>query len=136
MAQSFFGRLEKLARMLILGLIACVLAVVAGLSATVAMGTFPLAVFLSGLLFVTCFFGIVGLAYALGKALLQRAAWDRISPVLTLLIGLLLLFTLSELPFIGVLFRTLFIFLGSGVAIATRFGTGRPWNLDPMIEGQ
>jgi hypothetical protein len=135
MAQAFTRSPGQLARLALVGLAGSGLVIAASLSATVAMGTFPLAVFLSSLLFGVCFHGIIGLAYALGKALLLRAAWDRLSPVLILLYGMLLLFTLNELPILGVLFRVLFLILGSGVAITTRFGTGRSWNLDPLIEG-
>jgi hypothetical protein len=135
MAKMFSRPVSQLARLAVLGLAGAALIVTTCFSASFTMSTFPLVVFLGGLLFLAGFTGIVALAYALGKALLQRAAWGHLSPVASLLLGAYLLFALSELPVLGVFFRVFLFCLGSGIVIATRFGTGTSWNLDSMIEG-
>ena len=135
MGETFSRPVGKLARLALLGLAGVGLVLAVSISATFAIATFPLAIFLGSLMFLAGFSGMVSLAYALGKALLLRAAWGHLSPVVALLLGSFLLLALNELPVLGVVFRVFILFLGSGVVIATRFGTGQPWSLEPMNEG-
>ena len=134
MGETFSQPFTMLARLALTGLAGAVLVAGLSLSATFAMSTFPLAIFLGSALFLASFAGIVSLAYALGNALFRRADWGTLSPVLMLLLGIFLLFSLIELPFVGVIFRLLLICLGAGVVVTTRFGTGQPWTLEIFRE--
>jgi hypothetical protein len=134
MGEAFSQPLGNLARLALAGLVGAVLVAGLSLSATFAIGTFPLAVFLSSALFLASFAGIVALAYAIGNNLLRRAGWGHLSPVVMLMLGVFLLFTLTELPLVGIIFRLVFVFLGAGAIITTRFGTGQPWTLETFRE--
>lgn len=122
-----------LLRLVLIGLLAGILMVIIAISSALVMGTFPLTIFLGSVLFLSGFIGYVVLAYALGHALFVRAAWN-FSPIYSLLLGLLILFALGEIPFVGIILKVIFASLSVGVVIATRFGTGRPWNLSPLWE--
>jgi len=123
-----------LVRLTLSGLLAGVLLIAIGVSSALSMGTFPLILFLGSLLFLSTFLGFVALSYGLGNRLLRKAGWDHLSPIYALLLGLLVLFSISQIPYLGLLFQGLAASLSLGAVIATRFGTGRPWNLAPLLE--
>jgi hypothetical protein len=133
MEQALEGPSAGLLRLLLIGLVTGILIAVIAISSALMMGTFPLTIFLGSILFLSGFVGYVALAYALGHALFVRAAWGR-SPMYSLLLGLLILFALGEIPLAGIILKVIFASLSVGVVIATRFGTGRPWNLSPLWE--
>lgn len=124
----------SLPRQAALGLL--VIVVFAGImvSAALTTSTFPLTVFLVSLLFLCTIFGLVAVAYAVGRRLLARAGWESLSPLVALLLGLVLVFALSELPLLGLLVKAALASLAVGVVVFTRFGTGRGWNLSPLRE--
>ena len=105
-----------------------------GFGAVLARVTFPLTILAAFALFVFSVWGYLSLAYTLGRVLLLRAGWLRTSLSAALALGLLLLLPLSRIPFVGTLFTLLFLSLGLGVVIATRFGSNEPWNLTPLLE--
>lgn len=121
-------------RALLLGLCGLVIVVVIGITASFTMLTFPLVILLGLMLFMGAFVGFTSLAYALGRSLLLRAGWGHLSPLISLLLGILILFSVSEIPWVGVAFKILVASLSLGAAIATRFGSGQPWNLDCLSE--
>ena len=123
-----------LVRMAILGLLTGILLAAIAISSALTMGTFPLTIILGSVLFLSGFLGVVALAYTLGRILLARADWNYLSPIYALLLGLLILFALGEIPYLGIVLQILFGSLGVGVIIITRFGTGRPWNLSALTE--
>jgi hypothetical protein len=105
-----------------------------GLGAVLARITFPLTILAAFALFTFSVWGYLSLAYTFGRILLLRAGWLQSSALTALALGLLLLLPLSRIPFIGALFTLLFLSLGLGVVIASRFGSNEPWNLTSLLE--
>ena len=134
MAKAFSHSWVRLLRLTLLGLLAGLLVVIAGVSSALAMGTFPLSLFLGMVLFLGGLLGSVALAYQIGRSLLVRAGWRDLSPLVALLLGELLLFPLMNIPVVGFLVILLLMCLGLGVTIATRFGSGHPWSLISFTE--
>lgn len=130
--KAFSNTLRGLVRLAVLGLLTTILVIAVGVSSALTMGTFPLTIFLGSILFLCGFVGSVALAYTLGRELLTRADWDHLSPLYALLVGLLILFSLSRLPFVGIVFTIVFTCTGIGGMIATRFGSGLLWDLSPL----
>ena len=110
------------------------------LMAAVAIGTavtritFPLVIITSLTVTVLSLWGYLALAYTLGRHLLMRADWIESSPLAAMFLGLLLLHPLVSLPLIGVIFIVLFVSIGLGVVITTRFGSAKPRDLNPLLE--
>ncbi len=123
-----------LARLFAIGFLSILLFVIVGASSALAVGTFPMVLFIGGLFFIGIFLGGVALAYRLGRFLLARAGWGTISPFYPLFLGQLLLYSLFNLSFVGIICLVLVVSLGLGAAIATRFGTGQPWSLKSLSE--
>jgi len=67
------------------------------------------------------------------REIVQRMDADS-SPLFGLFLGLLILFALSRIPLLGILITILYVSLGMGCVIATRFGTGQSWNLSALTE--
>lgn len=105
-----------------------------GLLSILAVHTMPLPFILLGILFLASIFGVTILAYRLGSAMLNRAGWTSRSPMTSLALGTLILFALTNVPYLGSLFLILVLLTGAGTSIATRFGSGRSWNLLPLME--
>jgi len=134
MGQALSNSALRLLRIFLVGLLAAVLVGAIGIGSALAISTFPLTIILGGLLFVSGFVGFVAIAFTLGRALLRRAEWQQTSPLISLLLGLLLLYSLGEILLVGVLLNVVFISLGIGVVITTRFGSGVAWSLSPLKE--
>jgi hypothetical protein len=130
------GRLSQgtseIARLAVLGLVVTVLTAAIGISSALAVGTFPLIFILAAALFLSGFIGYVALGFALGKQLLIRAQWEHLSPLYALLLGIWILFGLSQVPFLGLALKVIFLAVSIGVVIDSRFGTGQPWSLSVL----
>ncbi len=125
---------RNLIRITLLGLLISIVVFTIGLSSSLTMETFPLAVFLGSILFISAFLGFVSLAYALGHLLTIRAGWDKVSPILAYLLGLTLLFALAKIPYLGLPMRLIVLMTGVGLITGTRFGSGKPWSLSALHE--
>lgn len=134
MERAYSASPGELGRLTLLGLLAGLLLIALAASSAVAMSTLPLTIVLASLVFLGSFAGFIALAYTFGRALLTRAAWSHLSPLYALLLGLLILFSLMHLPLVGIFFQFLFFSLSIGVMVATRLGSGQPWNLAPLLE--
>ena len=119
-------------RLSVLGLLALILAAILGMSASIRMLTLPLAFFVAVVLYIAVIFGLTALAFTLGKWLLQRAGWEYFSPIWAFLLGLVILFGLNEIPYLGILARLVIITLSSGVVLAAQFYSGRTWDLSVL----
>lgn len=128
------GQTRQYLRYILLGGVVFLFAGVLMLSASLSMGTFPLVFILGFVLFLCAFSGSVLVKYALGNLLLQRAGWGHLSPVYALLLGTLIVVPLTNVPFLGMVLHILLILFGTGVVIATRFGTGKAWTFAPLEE--
>jgi hypothetical protein len=101
---------------------------------TFAIHTMPVIILLLiGFLFASAV-GMVAIAFTIGKALLNRAEWLQRSPILTLAFGILLLFSLTRIPYLGGISLLLLWFVGTGISILTRFGSGEAWHLQSLME--
>ncbi len=123
-----------LLRLTLFGLLTGIVMAAIGISAALTMSTFPLIFILAIALFVSAFSGFLTLSYTLGHQLMQEAGWGDSSPLYGLFLGLLILFALSQVPFLGILLQIFYVSLGMGCVIATRFGTGQSWNLSALYE--
>ncbi len=126
--------ISGLLRIILLGLLVVVLVAAVAVSASLVAATFPLTVLLGSVLFMSALLGYLAFSYGLGRRLLARADWQYLSPLYALLLGLLITFALAQLPLLGVLLKLLFGSLGIGLVVLTRFGSGQPWSLRPLLE--
>jgi hypothetical protein len=125
---------RQLLRFLAIGLLVAVLFVAVGVAAVLSMHTFPVPFLLVGIFFLIALGGTVGLTYALGRAAFRWGRLAEHSPLLSYGMGTLLLYALSQVPFLGPVVLLAAWSIGVGVVIATRFGSGRPWTLEPLME--
>ncbi len=119
---------------ILLGIGFGLLIVVFGIGAALARITFAFTILAALALVVLAVWGFLVAAYTLGRLLLSRAGWASGSPVLGLGLGLLLLLPLARIPLVGGIAMIVYIGLGLGLAITTRFGSGEPWSLIPLLE--
>jgi hypothetical protein len=123
-----------LLRYLLVGLLA-----VAGLGAVALLSAFyvhtiGLPFLLGAILILAALIGSQALALALGRGLLRRAAWAGGSPLVSLLVGTVLLYAVTRVPLLAPLGLAVMGTAGAGAALTTRFGGRRTWTLDPLRE--
>ncbi|HEY43656.1 MAG TPA: hypothetical protein G4O11_06710 [Anaerolineae bacterium] len=134
MAQDLSKGWQRVLKFFAVGVLMVVILGAVGLLSILAVHTMPLPFILLGILFLASFSGVVALAYQLGFAMLARAGWTSRSPLVSLVLGTLILFALTNVPYLGSIFLIMVLLTGAGTSIATRFGSGKPWNLLPLME--
>jgi hypothetical protein len=72
-------------------------------------------------------FGRVVLFYFFGESLINAFGKSKVSPLLAVVLGLILVSLVSFIPVIGVLFTFVMSIVGWGVVIRTKFGTTENW---------
>jgi hypothetical protein len=72
-------------------------------------------------------FGRVVLFYFFGESLINAFGKNKVSPLLAVVLGLILVSLVSFIPVIGVLFTFFMSIVGWGVVIRTKFGTTENW---------
>jgi hypothetical protein len=77
--------------------------------------------------FIVKIFGRVILFYFFGESIINAFGKSKISPLLAVILGLILVSFVSFIPFIGVLFTFIMSIIGWGVVIKTKFGTTENW---------
>ncbi len=77
--------------------------------------------------FIIKIFGRVILFYFFGESLINAFGKGKISPLLAVVIGLILVSLVSFIPVVGVLFTFIMSIIGWGVVIRTKFGTTEKW---------
>ena len=132
--KAFHTSPAGLLRLTLFGLLTGVVMATVGVSSALTMSTFPLIFILASILFISAYSGFLTLSYTIGHQLMQQANWSDSSPLFGLFLGLLILFALSRIPVLGILMSILYVSLGMGCVIATRFGTGKSWNLSALSE--
>jgi hypothetical protein len=90
---------------------------------------FPLPLFMLALLLLLIWIGLITFGLVIGTGLSRLAGSQHAGPLGELALGLLVVFALGRLPFVGWLFTLLMITLSLGAAIATHLGSGRHWSL-------
>lgn len=134
MAKAVSSGARRLLRDLALGFALVILLGVVGLLSALSLRTFPLPFIVLGLLFIVASVGVVAIALAMGRGLLQRAGWYRQRPLLGLALGTLIVSAVALIPILGDIVLGLILLTGAGVAVATHFGTGSPWTLNALVE--
>ncbi len=110
------------------------LLIVFAIGAALARITFAFTLLAALVLVVLAVWGFLAAAYTLGRLLLVRAGWGARLPVQALGLGLLLLLPLARIPYAGGIVMIVYIGLGLGLAITTRFGSNEAWSLIPLLE--
>jgi hypothetical protein len=85
---------------------------------------------------LTSIIGTAGLGFALGRLITIRCGWKIESPLLIFGLGTLTLTLLFRLPYLGIGFMILTLLTGLGLITTTRFGSGKAWTLEPLLEEQ
>ena len=134
MAQESSISWQRIFRFFAVGVFVIVVLGALGLLSLLTVQTMPLPFILVAIFVLSALGGMVTLAYQLGKTMLTRAQWSGRSPLLSLALGTLILFALTNVPYLGSIFLIVVLLTGAGMSIATRFGSGRPWNLLPLME--
>jgi predicted membrane channel-forming protein YqfA (hemolysin III family) len=134
MAQESSTGWKRVLRFFAVGVLVIIILGAVGLLSLLTVQTMPLPIILGMVFLLSALGGMVTLAYQLGKALLTRAEWSGRSPLLSLALGTLILFALTNVPYIGGVLLILILLTGAGLSITTRFGSGKPWNLLPLME--
>jgi hypothetical protein len=134
MAAALAGGGRQLLRFALTGLLLAVATAAVGLLAVLSVHTFPLPFILIAAFFLAALIGVVALTYRLGVGLMVRAGWSDQQPLASLALGTLIVFALTRVPFLGVVILAAVWLTGAGAAIASRFGSGEPWSLLPLLE--
>lgn len=125
---------SPLLRLFLLGILGAVLGMAASFFSVLARITFPLAIILFAILFAASLMGMVAVAYAFGRGLINRAGWRGVSPVVPYLAGLLILYGPTCIPWLGPVLWLVFACLGLGAVMISKFGSGQSWNLNSLME--
>jgi hypothetical protein len=129
-----FSLTTEIFRQALLGFLFFILIGIAAISAILSVFTVPLAIGLVALIFLSSFVGVTAFSLNLGRWLLDHAGWIENPPPLYLGLGLVILYALFNLPFIGIFFLIVFACIGLGATISTRFGTDESWNFNSFVE--
>ncbi len=124
----------RLALTTVLGIGFGLLIIVFGFGAALARITFPFTILAALVLVFLSVWGFLAVAYAVGRLLLAKAGWGGLSPALGLALGLLLLLPLIRIPFAGGVVMIVYVGLGLGLVVSTRFGSNQSWSLNPLLE--
>jgi hypothetical protein len=134
MSQESSTGWQRVLKYFTVGVLVIVLMGAVSLLSLLTVQTMPLSIILGAVFLLSALGGMVILAYQLGKSMLIRAEWSGRSPLLSLALGTLILFALTNIPYLGGIFLIIVLLTGAGMSIATRFGSGKPWNLLPLME--
>ncbi len=125
---------RRVLTVMLLGIGFGLLLVVFAVGAALARITFPFTILAALTLVFVSVWGFLAAAYAAGRLLLDKAGWDRLSPAVALALGLLLLLPVIRIPFVGGFVMIIYVGLGLGLVISTRFGSNESWSLIPLLE--
>jgi hypothetical protein len=129
-----FSFTTEILRQALLGFLFFILIGISSISAVLSIFTVPLAVSLVVLIFLSSFVGVTAFSINLGRWLLGHAGWIESPPPLYLGLGLVILYALFNLPFVGIFLLIAIASIGLGATISTRFGTNQTWNLNSFVE--
>ncbi|MGE5072053.1 MAG: hypothetical protein ACM3MF_01380 [Anaerolineae bacterium] len=125
---------RRVLTLVLLGIGLALLTLVFAFGAAWARITFPFAILAATAVLVLAAWGFLAAAYTVGRTLLLKAGWGGLSPLVALALGLLLSLPLLRIPFVGGIMMVVYIGLGLGLVIATRFGSNEPWSLISLTE--
>lgn len=134
MADELKDSLGPLFRLSGLGLAILLVALLTAAAMALTPMTAPMSLLILIMLGLGSILGTTALGFALGRSIATHCAWNIQSPLITFGIGTLILTLLYRLPYVGIGFIILTFFIGLGLVMTTRLGSGRPWTLDPLLE--
>lgn len=123
------GRRFNLGFIGLLGYLICLLLLL--ILVTLVVGL-PVAAVLLTLLTATTVLGWVAVGLVCGRWLSDRLALPVSTPLADLAIGLLLLFPLGLIPWLGWILVAALASLGFGAVLVTKFGSPEGWSLEPL----
>jgi hypothetical protein len=124
----------EILRQALLGFLFLILTGIGTVSAALSIFTVPLAVGLMALIFLGSFVGVTAFSLYLGRWLFEHASWIENPPPLSLGLGLVILYALFNLPFVGIFVLIVIVCIGLGTTISTHFGTNQSWNFKSFVE--
>jgi hypothetical protein len=134
MADELKDSLRPLIRLTGLGLAILLAALLTAAAMALTPITAPMSFLILILVFLGSILGTTALGFALGRHIAVKCAWDLDSPLVIYGLGSLTLTLLYRLPYVGIGFIFLTFFIGLGLMMTTRLGSGQPWTLDPLLE--
>jgi len=117
-----------------IGLLGYMVALMLGLLLALMVTGLPIAITLLAGLAALTFLGLVAVAFTVGRWALKGAGTGPASPFWELVAGMLILFPLSLLPFIGWPLMGLAAIFGFGAILATKFGSEEGWALPTFLD--
>jgi hypothetical protein len=126
-AAEIRGGWSWLLRLGLLGLAAVLLMGAFGVLSVITLAGTPIWLAVGALGYFGALIGIIGLSLPLGRWIGYRFGLAAQSPPIDLLAGLLGVFILNVLPFVGGLVLLVIGLLGLGVVLQTRAGSEHPW---------
>ena len=123
--QSIPSSPSKITHRILLGLAAGVTIMAIIFSATISMFTFSYAILLTLGTMLASTLGSAAILFKLGRSLLRSAGWPHAAPQLHILAGLFVIYATISIPIVGWLALFLYSSLSLGLAVVTRFGSGR-----------
>jgi hypothetical protein len=136
MASSLRGGRRIFWQNALIGLLTTIVVIGLGILSALSAITFPVSFLVLMGVFVLVLMGTVSVSYELGREFFDRAGWKGLNPLLQLAFGILIIFSAVRIPLIGLIVLIVVVFASLGVAIATRFGSGRNWTLRPFMEDE
>ncbi|NIM96249.1 MAG: hypothetical protein GTO18_21335 [Anaerolineales bacterium] len=127
---------RRLWRYLVIGFLGTVGLVGIGVLASLSPYTFPVVVFIFLGLYLSALIGITAFNYQLGFELFERAGWSGLFPLIRLGLGTLIIYAAIRIPFFGLLVLLVIWSLGVGASLRTRWGSGKRWTLEALVEEQ
>ena len=124
----------EILRQALLGFLFLILTGIGTISAALSIFTVPLAVGLIVLIFLGSFVGVTAFSLYLGRWLFEHASWIENPPPVSLGLGLVILYALFNLPFVGIFVLIVIACIGLGTTISTHFGTNQSWNFNSFVE--
>lgn len=129
-AAAMRGRAPNLARLGLIGLAAYIMISVLGVLIIVsALGPFAWLLIVPLVYFATLV-ALVAISLPFGRWLGRRLGLAEQPPLVDLLAGLLLIFIIGLVPFVGVLALAALALVGLGATVQTRAGADRGWDLN------
>ena len=129
-----FSMTTEILRQALLGFLFFILIGIGAISAFLSVFTVPLAIGLAALIFLSSFVGVTAFSLNLGRWLLDHAGWIGTPPPLYMGLGLVILYALFNLPFVGIFLLIVIACIGLGATVSTRFGTDQTWNFNSFVE--
>lgn len=119
-----------LARIFLVGLAGYIVFAALGVLGAITLFGAPVGLLLLVLAYALVPLGLAAVSLPLGRAAGRRAGLTRAGPLVDLLAGLLIIFILSLIPWLGPLLLALLAILGFGAVVLTRAGSAGGWDLD------